>query len=181
MSQRIKLPRSRSEAEAASIVYRTMDRGARAVATQFTEPDDDWDPVWLAATQTYGVILAPGDIDKLDMVESVAVIARKMGAVAVGHVHSSWAVLADDVGEQRMREIQQHMETHDGSTEGLPERTEVVMLAVHTASRSNIRLAPIQRTTTAPPTLGPWRTFPSGGGVTGAMVDPLRRALHRLG
>lgn len=182
--EQIKLPRTRTEAQAASRVRKVLTNGARDVEARFTEPDDDWEPIWLVATQDTGYIVAPGNVtaqDKHVMVEAVAAFARQKGAVCVGHLHSSWMVWHQDMTRERMDEVTAQMEANAGSTEGIPERREVLLLAVHTASRSSIAMADITRHDGAPPTLAAFRQYGDGGNFAGAMVDPIHDALIKLG
>jgi hypothetical protein len=179
---RIKLPRSKTEAQAASTAKRVLERGCREVAKTFNDPDDDWDPIWLIVGESFGVFLAAGNIHKHAMTEAVGDYARRSSGIAVGHVNSSWMVLVEHLAPARSAEIVRQMEA-TGSTEGIAERVEIVLLAIHTASRSEMWTAKIERHEDAPPSLGRFTRPPvSGGGeMSGAMVDPLRAGLVRLG
>jgi len=177
---KFRLPRSRSESEAASRVRRVLETGCRAVGEAFDQPDDDWDPMWLLVGRDWGLFVA-GDLHKHAMAEMVGAMTRKLGAIAVGHLHSSWMVDAEHVGRDRLREINTYME-RGGSLEELPERREVLLLNVHTASRSQTYTADITRADDAPPALEKFRLWDiPGGTVSGAMVDPLREGLVKLG
>lgn len=176
----IKVPPTKSEREAHETVRHVLERGALAAEGNFTKPKDDWDPVWLVLTSTQGTMLFPGpDVEKYDMVEAVGALARRWSAMAIGHLHSSWMVVGPELAR---RAFDQH-----GSTEGIEERFEVLLLATYTAGNARHYTARIQRSDDAPPTLDPFElmfdtaTVKDGMNVTGAMVDPLMEALERVG
>jgi hypothetical protein len=184
----IRVPRTESEAEAIGVAYELLTSGARRVQGRFTRPDDDWAPIFLTLTKKQGTILTPDRLareDKRPTVEAVARWARRVGAVCVGHLHSSWFVLGEGLPAERMEAIRLRMEANRGSTEGIPERTEGLLLALHTAGGSAVHWGEIERRESAPPTLAPFRlladTAENGEGFEGAMVDPLREAVWRRG
>lgn len=174
----IRVPPTKSEVEAHELVFDVLLTGARRVEAGFTDPKDDWDPIWFVLTKMQGTIVTPGpDVEKYDMVRYVGELARRWGARAVGHLHSSWLV----VGAEAQRAHDQH-----GSTEGLL-RQEVLLLASYTAGNARHYTARIERHPAAPPTLAAFELMfdtadaEDGMVVTGAMVDPLMSALERVG
>ena len=165
--------------------YEVLTTGARRTERGFREPDDDWFPMWLVLTQRQGALIT-GNAEKRDMAEYVGRWARRVGAVCIAHLHSSWLVHSEDVGLERMRQLHQQMLDRDGSTEGIAERREIVLLAVYSAGTARQYHAAIHRHSDAPPTLGAFEliddTATSGDArVEGAMVDPLVEALVRVG
>ena len=182
MSKRIRLPASKTEAQAAATTRRWLERGARDVGRDFTKPDDDWDPIWLVVSRDSGLLIASDEtVHKHDMAELVGATARRLGAICVGHVHSSWLILFTEIDEPRRSELVRHMQETGGETEGVPERIEILMLAVYTASTSAMWYGRIERHDDAPPTLARFERAPTDGETTGAMVDPLRAGLVKLG
>jgi hypothetical protein len=181
----IRIPPSETEAEALQNALTSLENGARGVAKNFTRPDDDWRPVWLVVTADgHGTFLAPvsitGGRDKRAITARVAEFARSRGAVAIAHLHSSWVVTRSDVSEERHREIERHMDTHDGSTEGIPERREALLIAGYTATLVRIGMATITRHPDRPPTLGSIE-FGEPDEWRGRMAEPLAEALRRIG
>jgi len=184
----IKLPESESERDAVDAVYGCLTTGSEEVGRGFTESDDDWSPMWLVATAAgQGTIITPVEMldqaDKIAITEYVARFARKVGAVAVGHLNSSWLVATEDVGEARMKEIDAQMKAQYGSTEGIPERREILMLIIYTATSWRQYHASIERHD-GPPTLAPWVLMGSSDkswNLTGTMSDPIRESLRRMG
>lgn len=85
----IRVPRT--ETEAADVARDALATGARRTSESFTEPDEDWAPMWFVVTSEHGTLIA-GDAHKHDMARYVAGFARRVGAVAIGHLHSSWYV-----------------------------------------------------------------------------------------
>jgi hypothetical protein len=93
-------------------------------------------------------------------------------------------ISAENMSRERMEEAHAQMQRQDGSTEGIPERTEQVMIATYSASLWQLRFAPIIRHDNAPPTLGEWdEPYDSKDSdrAEGAMFDPMRRAVWRMG
>ncbi len=185
----MRVPATATEREAAEVIYGVLSSGAQEVGATFTEPDDDWEPVWMVNDgKGHGTVLAPdrmeGASGKTAMTHAVAYFARKVGAVAIGHLTSSWIVEHKDVSAERMREVREQMDANDGSTEGIPERREVLLVAVYTAGGFKHRLASIERHD-GPPTLGPWEVFADsereGLSIDGRMATPLQESLRRLG
>lgn len=177
----IRVPPTTSEADAIEVAYRVLSVGARDNLREFTEPDDDWMPIWFVVTQRQGTVIS-GNAPKHEMAEYVGRWARHVGAVAIGHLHSSWLVNAEDIGEERMRELQQR----GGLTEGIAERQEILLLGLYSATTARQHHAGITRHENAPPTLSAFDLVydsanPKHTDLVGAMVDPLREALVRLG
>lgn len=185
----IRVPASRSEREAAQVVRDVLEQGCRKVAAELTEPDDDWDPIYLVVTPAGQGTVFAGFGDKYAVTDAVAAFARRVGAVAIGHLASTWQVHADTVGEAgkaRADALQRRVQQQGGSTEGIPGRFEAVMIGVYTASGFVVEHARIERHDDAPPTLGGFDVVLDSREresveVIGRMVDPLREALVRLG
>lgn len=181
----IRLPPTVTEAATLREVVASMRRGALGVEQEFTDPDDDWAAMWLVVAPGGLGTLLTGNADKHVMTEYVGRYARKVGAIGIGHVHSSWLVLASEIGDRRMAEIHRQLEA-GVSLETFPERIEVVLLNAFTASAWEMHTARIQRRPDAPPELDPFECVQSSadqenGSIGGAMVDPLQDALRRLG
>jgi len=179
----IKVPPSKDAAEAMDVAYDVLASGARRVGEAFTRPADDWRPQWLVLTRTQGTLVM-GDAEKHAMAEAVGRLARKFGAIAVGHLHSAWIVDAETAGgQEEFERLYRVVQQQGGSTEGLP-RKEIVLLAVYCAAEARQYHATIERHEDAPPTLGPFELAVStadGLGATGAMVDPIVAALKTTG
>jgi hypothetical protein len=182
----IRLPPSESDRDALDAIFGTLSEGVKTVAEGFYDPDDDWAPIWIVlAPAGLGTVLT-GDLHKHDMTEYVGRYARKVGAIGIGHLHSSWVVMAEDgISDGRYDEIVRQMRAQDGSTEGIPERREVLLLATYTATAWASYLARIERHAGHPPTLGPFERWgsddPAKVSMEGPMVDPLQDALKRIG
>jgi hypothetical protein len=80
-----------------------------------------------------------------------------------------------------MAQIVRQMNTHGGSTDGIPERREILLLQVFTASTCAAWHADILRRPDGPPTLAEFEPMPDADHMSGLMVDPLRDALVRIG
>jgi hypothetical protein len=179
----ITVPETTTEHDAHNVIGDTLRTGVLGILDTFEDPDDDWDPVWMVLTRTQGTILAPGPgVEKYEMTAAVAALARRWSAIAVGHLHSSWIVFAEDAGQQAMKD---YIDGGGGSTEGLARR-ECLLLASYTASRAINRVAYIHRHEQAPPTLGPFEVIidtsrANGENLAGAMVEPFLEALQRVG
>ena len=178
----IKVPETETEHDAHDHLRDALEHGALSVLERFDEPDDDWAPMWMILTRTQGTILTPGPgVEKYEMTDSVAALARRFGAIAVGHLHSSWIVLSEDAGRDAMDE---YVARGGGSTEGMARR-ECLLVATYTVSRAVNAVAYIHRHEGAPPTLDPFEviidTAQSEMNLEGAMVDPLIDSLQRIG
>jgi hypothetical protein len=180
----IRVPPTTSELEAMQAVSDSLIQGAIAVGATFDQADDDWWPVWVVLTPTQATMLMPEsmetDADKVAITQYVADYARRVGATAIGHVHSIWHVLGSG---DRYEEVQAHMRRF-GTTAGLAGREEGVLVAVYTASSYRAWIAPITRHENSPPTLGSFQIdFESDGksDLEGRMVEPLRESLRRYG
>jgi hypothetical protein len=176
----IKVPPTKSEVQAHELARRVLETGALRIGSEFVYPDDDWEPTWLVLTKTQGTIVSPGrGVEKYEMTDYVAGLARRWGAVALAHLHSSWLVVGPELAQ---RAADQH-----GSTEGIDERQEVLLLATYTVGNARHYIAHIERHENAPPTLAPFELLFDTAAVeddthvTGAMVDPLMQALERVG
>lgn len=174
----IRVPATATEVEAHGLVCRILQTGAERVAVGFDKPDDDWAPIWVILTKTQGTIISiePG-VEKYEAVDHVAKLARRWGAIAIGHLHSSWMVSKPAAALAAVAQ--------GGSTEGL-ERDEIILVGTYTMGNAKQYTARIERYDDAPPTLAPFEvmvdtTAGDGWGVEGAMVTPLLAALQRVG
>jgi hypothetical protein len=181
----VKVPHTESEAQAVRAARSVLIRGAQAIGESFTDPGDDWAPVWLVLTPTQGtMITADGETAnhpraKEKATRYVGDFARRVGAVAVGSLMSTWQV-ALDADEARAREVERQVRAQDGSTEGIPERFEALLLVTYTASTVEAQTALIERHEAAPPTLREFKRMPEGS-WSGRMASPLQQALRRVG
>lgn len=176
--ERTKIRPPRSEAQAVSEVYQQLKRGAERIGRDFTHPEDDWRAMWLLVTRKEGVLFT-GDMHKYDLAEAAGALGRRLGAVAIGHLSSSWLLMLEGLSPERHAEIDAHVNA-GGSFEDLPERVEAVMIQALSATISQLYTATITRYPDRPPELGPFKRAPTGE-MSGAMVDPLREGLVRLG
>jgi hypothetical protein len=180
------IPPSSGEVEAMDSVYEVLSSGAVSNGERFEDPDDDWLAVWLVATKDQATLIT-GDAHKYDMVEYVAQFARRIGAIVVGHLHSSWVVLAADLGSpEEVDRVMEQMRRNEGSTEGIEQRKEIIMLGVYGARAARLYTAAIHRDGVHPPRLDDFAlvsdsTDGSDFNLDGAMVDPLREALTHVG
>jgi hypothetical protein len=183
--QEIKLPSSASEQEAVELIRMTLLSGAASVAEGFGGPDDDWAPIWMLIDHDGDGVIVSGDLHKHEMAARVGELARSMGAVAIGHLHSSWMIDTEGLSEERGREIVAQVGAAGGSTEGFPERVEGLLLMLYSASRWAQVWIPIIRCRDQPPRLGDVRLIASsdedGVELDGAMAAPLQQALRRVG
>jgi len=176
---------SRSEAEAITQLYTVLTTGAHANEARFSDPDDDWTPIWLVYVADGHGTLITGDAHKHDLAQYVGAFARRVGAVAIGHLHSSWMVWQSEMTPARAAEVEKLIRWGGTPIQALPERQEVLLVQLHSAMAWEQHLARIERFDGAPPKLHPFERMggssDEGLTVTGAMVDPLREALTRLG
>ena len=181
----IKVKPTATEAEAMEQAFGVLVTGARRTGAEFTDPDDDWVPIWLILTKLHGTLVS-GNAHKHDMAEYVGRLARKFGAVALGHLHSSWMIVQEDMDRERFDEIHRYMR-NGGSLEDVAEAREIVLVALYSAAATRQYHAAISRDGVHPPTLGGFDLVAETGGdgddwrIEGAMVDPLVAALKRVG
>ena len=175
---RIRPPKS--EAQAVEVARSTLNVGCRRVGGEFTEPDDDWEQMFLVVERKIATLIT-GDAHKHAMAEAVGWFAHRRHALAIGHLASSWMVDFQGVDAADARRIQREVEAAGGSTEGLPNRIEILLLATYSASIARGYYARILRHEDQPPKLGLFERMPDHGVMQGAMVDPLRESLVKLG
>ena len=178
-AETMKIRPPKSEAQAVEVARATLNDGCRRVGADFTDPDEDWSPMWLVVEKKVASLLT-SDVHKHVMAEAVGFYARRHAAIAIGHLHSSWLVDYQSMSPLRAKAIQREMEA-TGTTEGIPERIEVLLLATYSASIAKGWTARILRREDRPPVLGLFRPMPGHGQMGGAMVDPLRAGLVKLG
>lgn len=176
-----RLPSTKTEAEGRTLVFQVLASGAHSVEALFTEPDDDWMPIWMVVEAKGQARMITGNLHKHEMADRVAEIAKELGAVAVGFLSSAWALNVESAGgQEQLNELADEMERTGQAIEEMAERVEQVMISVHSASQIEVWCADIKRHETRPPKLGPFVQF-EGGVVAGRMSDPLQRALIREG
>ena len=81
----ITVPPTQTETEALAVAYDVLVDGARATGAAFTEPDDDWAPMWLVLTQSQGTLLT-GNADKYTLTDQVARTQVSQSFVNTGSV-----------------------------------------------------------------------------------------------
>ena len=144
----VRAPPTRSEREVADVVRDVLEQGCRRVQAEFREPDDDWSPIYLVVTPEGMGAVFTGVGDKYVTTDVVAAFARRVGAVAIGHLASTWQVNGElDTAEHRAHAdaLQRRVQQQGGSTEGIPGRFEAVMIAVYTATSFVVQYARIER------------------------------------
>lgn len=178
--QQIKVPPTKTEREASVFIAEFLKNGARSVGHEFTKPDDDWVPLWMVV-QPEGVatFIVGGDVEDEDL-QAVALLVRRVGAVAVGMVASTWQVNSDGMSRERADEVFAQIHAQHGDTEGVPERFEAVFVSVLTATIVRGWAATIVRHKNRAPTLKPFKETQAGS-WTGRVVEPIRAALIRMG
>lgn len=182
MGERIALPPTSTEREVLEMLHELLTGGAYRVGNDFVDPDDDWVPIYIIVDKMGGALFT-GDAHKHDMVQLVAMIARATGAIGVGMAHSAWSVAAEDMTKERAEEVLEYQE-RGGKIEDLPERREIVIVALYTASQCQIHTARIERREGKPPLLGEFRKSLDTADhqtVSGAMVDPIQESLMKIG
>jgi hypothetical protein len=167
------------------VAYDWLAAGARRVGKGFKRPNDDWAPIWLVMTPDgHGTLITAGtdfNTGKRLMARAVGEFARIGGAHVVAWVHSGWIIETAKLSPERTQAIRRRMLEQDGSTEGIPERVEALVILVLSATRVDYHQAYIRRAPGRPPRLGPFRHTPEASGLSGAMYEPLQAALRRLG
>lgn len=188
----VRVPLTASEAEAAEVALDILRHGAQTIGAKFTDPDDDWLPTWAVITPDHGTIIGTGQHEANDqrakaaVTRHVASFARRVGAVAIGSLMSTWVVELDVKGDpERARQIQRQVEAAGGSLENIAERVERLIIFVYTAGSFTTYWATIDRHENAPPMLGEFkaelRSSDEGASLTGRMTEPLQDALRRFG
>ena len=184
--KRTTLKPTESEAEGMREAYDVLVHGALEEEKEFTDPEDDWGQMWLILTPKGRATFMAGDLHKHDMARAVGIYAKKEGAHVVGFTSSSWTLAFEDVPEDERGRI---MELHAAGVQiaDMPYKREKVMVSLYSASQVRIFSAEIHRTDDKPPTLGPFERFDfqeqhgGQGEISGAMVDPVRAGLLRMG
>lgn len=181
--QEIRVPPSRNETEALERVRSVLIDGARQIGEDFTQPDDDWMPLWMVVEPQGLATMIFSDLDKYELMTAVAIFAKLKGAIAVGFVSSVWALAAEGVGSsEELQKVMDRIQRAGGSLEDVPGREEQVMITTYSATKVELHRAVITRTDDAPPTLGEFEVMSSDDGqIDGAMVTPIQRALAREG
>lgn len=175
----IRVPPSATEKEALEHIYGLLSGGAEHVGKSFVLPDDDWISVWAFISRDgFGTIIS-GDLHKYDMVERVGQLAREFDAVAAGSLNSSWGLIRDDIGPERMEELRQ-LHLNGMPLSEMPESSELLVLVLYTAGTVEAHSAIINRFDDRPPTLQPWEKF-GADEIGGRMVEPIQAALRRIG
>lgn len=174
----IAVPPTTTEQEAMELVHNLLTTWAKQRQSGL-KPDEDWMPIWLILTPGHGTLIT-GNLTPRAMTKRAADFARRVGATAIGHLHTSWTVPLAEMTEERAREAHALALKQDGSTEGIPERYESLLLTIHTASQQRMYIARLTRSTDQPPALGEFEPEPDIG-MDGAMIDPLVAALKRIG
>ena len=166
----VAFPEYKSPEEMLNQIAGLLKNGAEKCQKTFTDPEDDWMPMYLVVFDKGDAKLITGNLDKHILVNLIASAASDMGAVGIGQLNSSWRRMQED-NSPPTRSIA----NKPGSEEGL-------MLAVYSRTNWWIEWAPIGRDGRNPPTLGAWKKMmerKEGEEVTGAMFDPLLRALRK--
>ena len=180
----IKIPQSKSEAEAAEFAYRILHRGAHGNRAQFDDPADDWVPIWVLLSKEEAMMIGADEgfandpIAKEVVSSAIGQMARQFEAIAIGYLSSVWMVQISD--PKRQVEVQRQMLEQNGSTEGIPERVEKLLIMIYTAGHVVMHTAPIERHPDKPPTLGEFDTVEADD-VSGRVTEPLQEALQRIG
>jgi hypothetical protein len=91
MDVKIKVKPTKSEADGMKNVYDILASGARSIERSFTEPDDDWEPVWVVITPDGQGTMLGSEMHKHTTAEIVGSYARKVGAHVVGYIWSKRA------------------------------------------------------------------------------------------
>ena len=177
----MRVPPSRSEQEALATAFTVLTSGARSVGLTFTEPDDDWMPIWMVVEPNGTATMITGDVHKHEMARRVAAMAKEKGAIAVGFISSVWTLDSERVGSpEQLQEVLDRIQRVGGSLEFVPGRLEQVMIATYSASTVQLHSALISRYEDKPPKLGPFQPYLDGD-LDGVMVRPIQAALIHQG
>jgi len=163
-------PEYKSPEEMLSKITEFLKSGAERCGKTFTDPEDDWIPMYLVVFDEGPARLITSTLDKHALVNLIATAANGAGAVGIGQLNSSWMRMQEDKTPP------------EGSIAGKPGSEEGLMLALYSRTNWWIEWAPIERDGKNPPTLGSWKKMmerKEGEEVSGMMFDPLLRALRK--
>ena len=167
---KVDFPEYKSPEEMSNQIAEFLKSGAERCGKAFTDPEDDWIPMYLIVFEKGDARLVTSTLDKHTLVNLIATAAGAASAVGIGQLNSSW-----------MR-MQQDRTPPEGSIAGKPGSEEGLMLAVYSRTNWWIEWAPIKRHRKHPPMLDAWKKMmerKEGEEVSGMMFDPLLRALRK--
>ena len=167
---KLDFPEYKSPEEMLSRIAEFLKSGAEKCGKEFTDPEDDWMPIYLVVFEQGDARLVTSTLDKHLVVNLIARVASAASAVGIGQLNSSW-----------MR-MQQDKAPPEGSIAGKPGSEEGLMLAVYSRTNWWIEWAPIKRHRKHPPMLDAWKKMmerKEWEEVSGMMFDPLLRALRK--
>jgi hypothetical protein len=180
MDVKIKVKPTKSEADGMKNVYDILASGARSIERSFTEPDDDWEPVWVVITPDGQGTMLGSEMHKHTTAEIVGSYARKVGAHVVGYIGSTWSLDSGAIPESERKRIWEMVEAGTPVSE-MPYRTEAVTITLYSASQIQLYTAEITRFEDKPPVLGDFTRFDLAADISGAMVEPVQAGLRRMG
>ena len=163
----VNFPGYKSPEEMLDKIAELLKSGAEKCGKDFTDPKDDWYPVYLVVLGPGEAKLVTGTGDKYALVNAIAEGVSATGAVGIGQLNSSWMQMRPDMTPPK------------GSIAGKPGSEEGLLLTVYSRTNWWIEWAPIKRHKTRPPLLDAWKRMmerKEGEEVRGAMFDPLLQA-----
>jgi hypothetical protein len=166
----IDFPEYKSPEEMLSQIAAFLKSGAERCGKTFTDPEDDWMPMYLVVFEKGDARLITSTLDKHMLVNLIATAANGAGAVGIGQLSSSWMRMQPDKTPPK------------GSIANKPGSEEGLMLAVYSRTNWWMEWAPIKRHHKKPPLLDAWKRMmerKEGEEVSGMMFDPLLRALRK--
>ena len=166
----VDFPEYNSPEEMLSQIAEFLKSGAEKCRKVFTDPEDDWMPMYLVVFDKGDARLITSTLDKHILVNLIASCASAASAVGIGQLNSSWL---------RMQEVGPLPE---GSIANKPGSEEGLMLTVYSRTNWWMEWAAIKRHRKHPPMLDAWKKMmerKEGEEVRGAMFDPLLRALRK--
>jgi hypothetical protein len=166
----VDFPEHKSPEEMLSKITEFLKSGAERCGKEFTDPEDDWIPMYLVVFEKGDARLITSTLDKHILVNLIAMGVSNAGAVGIGQLNSSWMRMQEDKTPP------------EGSIAGKPGSEEGLMLALYSRTNWWIEWAPIERDGKNPPSLGSWKKMmerKEGEEVSGMMFDPLLRALRK--
>lgn len=160
-------------------MYEMVERMAKDVGGDFTEPDDDWFPVAHVLTKKGERFVLAIDLDFMQneatkgrLVKNLTDFIRKKKVTHFTLVLSTWIVKAD-----RKPGIDLDTQAEEvGLPSQHPDREEMLLVTSFDADTFITGFALIERHDDAPPTLGEFERMPDDA-MSGRFIEPFRDAL----
>jgi len=173
--------------ERVELVVQSLKDGAARIQQSFTQPDDDWQGVFVFTGEdeiNYYLPATFGDDNEKTLFAHVLIptIIRKQKPSIVCSVLSAWTIkISAPEGFDPDHPPETYADLHEPRPSEHPDRMELLILTAITAERVQMWTAKIVRNTKQPPTLDPWKLWPDDSGSSGQFIEPIQQTLREVG